>query len=245
MKYFFYIVIILLSVNPLLAQEDEMVTELKQAVFNDFVATSVGGSGMLSSATYAATESNKYLAEGSVFLNDEFLDVEVFGNKGEVFKSKGKYNIQADELQYFDVQKNIKGIKADKIQGFAINNKIFVSKIQADSSYAFYEILAHGNMQLLVKHKITLTEINDNPVLGKTAPIGSTTGKMKATVSEKLYYASDNSLGKLPKSKKKLLKLMGDYEADITTAIKEKDLNTKEEKDLIAIFRLYNELSNQ
>ncbi|MFK7949008.1 MAG: hypothetical protein AB8G11_15555 [Saprospiraceae bacterium] len=245
MKCFFSIMIILLSINPLLAQEEEMVTELKQAVFNDFVATSAGSSGMLSSATYAATESDQYLAEGSIFLNDEFLDVEVFGNKGEVFKSKGKYNIQADELQYFDTQKNIKAIKADKIQGFAINNKIFVSKMEADSSYAFYEILAHGNIQLLIKHKIILTEINNNPVLGTTSAAGSTTGKIKATASEKIYYATDITLDKLPKSKKKLLKLMGDYESDIAKTIKEKDLNIKAKKDLIAIFRLYNELSNQ
>lgn len=243
MKYFLCWTLLILSLNSISAQEKEMEIELKQAVFNDFIATSAGSSGMLSSATYAVTTPNKSITEGSIFLNDEFTAVEIFGNDGQVFKSQGKYNVQSDELQYFDAQKNIKGIKADKIQGFAISNNVFVSKMEADSTYAFYEILAHGKLQLLVKHKVTLTEINNNPVLGSTSAAGSTTGNVKATLSEKLYYSSETP-AKLPKSKKKLLQIMNDQKSEIATAIKEKELNIKNEGDLITLFRLYNELSS-
>lgn len=245
MKCFFYLITFLFLVNPLFGQEDEMAMELKQAVFNDFIAVENKQLGTLSGSAYNLMKSDKRLTEGSIFLNDELLDVEIFGNEGEIFKSKGKYNIQADELQYFDTKKNIKAIKADKIQGFAINNKLFVSKKQADSTYAFYEILAHGNMQLLVKHNVTLTEMNNNPVLGTTSSAGSTTGKIKATQSEKLYYANQNSVDKLPKSKKKLLQLMGEHQSDIAKVIKDKDLNIKKQEDLITLFRFYNELTNK
>lgn len=244
MKYFFYSIIFFLSSNPLLAQE-EVANELKQAIFNDFTITEGENSSSLSSAVFNFIQPDKRITEGSVFLNDELSDVEIFGNEGQIFKSKGKYNIQAGELQYYDKQKNTKGIQADKIQGFAIDDKIFVSKQEADSSYSFYEILAHGNLQLLVKYNIVLTEINSNPVLGTTASAGSTTGKMKAAVNKKLYYAEDANPQKLPKSKKKLLKLMGDYQDNIAATIKDKDLNIKDNNDLITIFRLYNQLSSQ
>ncbi len=229
-----YLLIFLFTPVFLVAQDDNT-DELKRLIFSNYAVAQL--SDMTSTSTYNAVKA-KAKVEGNVFLNEEWSDVEIFGNQGQSFVTKGKYNVHADELQFLDAKKNIKGISAGKIKGFMINGRVFLSKQDENLTANFYQILSFGKLELLIKHKTTLVTVNDNPLLG------SANGDKKIALSEKLYYVDENdSVHKLPKGKKKILEIMKDKKTAMKKAIDEGSLNLRKKEDIIVAFDIYNSMS--
>lgn len=233
MKKVFYVLILVFAPIFLLAQEEDP-QALKRLVFSNYTGAQI--TDMTSTTTLNYMESNTKI-DGSVFLHEEWSDVEIFGNEGQSFTTKGKYNIHADELRFLDASKSIKGISAGKIKGFMLNGKIFLSKQDENLTHHFYQVLSYGKLNLLKKYKTTLVTTNDNPLLG------SANGAKKIAISEKLYYASEDGVFKLSKGKKKVLSVMSDKKAVMKKAIKEAGLNLRKEADLKVAFDVYNSMS--
>lgn len=233
MKNLFYLLTVLLIPTSLSAQE-EGTNELKRLVFNNYSVAQV--TDMTSTSTFNALKT-KAKVEGNVFLNEEWSDVEIFGNEGQSFTTKGKYNIHADELQFLDATKSVKGIQAGKIKGFVMNGKVFLAKQDENLRYNFYQVLSFGKLELLLKYQTTLVTTNDNPLLG------SANGDKKIMISEKLYYANEDGIAKLPKGKKKVLEIMKDKKTAMKKAVEDSSLNLRKQKDLVVAFDIYNSMS--
>jgi hypothetical protein len=235
MKKIIYLLALVLIPIFLIAQEKDN-AELKRLVFSNY---SVAQASDFTSTTTYNVLSTKATVEGSIFLNEEWSDVEIFGNKGQSFTTKGKYNIHADELQFLDAKKAIRGISAAKIKGFMLDGKVFLSKQDENLTYNFYQVLSYGKLGLLLKYKTTLVTTNDNPVLG------SANGDKKIMISNKLYYADVKGIYKLPKGNKKVLAIMSDKKTAMKKAVEEGNLNLRKQADLVAAFDIYNRIRTE
>ena len=196
---------------------------------------------------YVRTNNPSYsTAEGSRYLNDEFLPARING-------------IQQTQLVRFNVPDNIVEVKKsnNEIMGLSISPGYVIklqdgsSKIYETHSYLnkedktettfFEKIYEKGSFKLYLKENIKFTE-------AKPAKSGYEPAKpAKFSKGNDTFYVmgfggTENTMTALPKKRKALMEIFGEHGQAIAKKIKADKLDLKKAADLSAVFKTYFEL---
>ena len=196
---------------------------------------------------YIRTNNPSYnTAEGSRYLNDEFLPARING-------------IKNTQLVRFNVPDNIVEVKNNKneimalsfAEGYTIKIQDGSSRIYETHSYLnkddkkqttfFEKLFEEGKFKLFLKENIKF-------IPAKAAKSGYEPAKPAQFSRENntFYYTGFGSASKvlkaLPKKRKNLVQVFGDHSAAIEKKIKSDKLNIKEGEDLIVLFKTYFQL---
>lgn len=170
--------------------------------------------------------------DGQEFTLDQINDVPVRVNllfNVLEFKSE-KYGVRMapfEQVESFMLETKTPG---DLSQVF-VNVKAFKG---VDKLKGFFQILEEGKMLLLKHHSLWIKKPDYVPAFNAGSK------DIKAYLESKLYYTSGEGIFKLPASKKSFLAIFSEKKDAIEKLMQEKKLVTKNEHDLILIFKHYN-----
>ncbi len=182
------------------------------------------------------------LVIGSKFLYEEFLLGTIVLKSDTLIEGIGfRYNIYEKQMEMFVNSDTLALIHPEKVKTLFFDRKLFVytgfeekNKVQMD----YFQVLAEGKYNLLLHYKVLY--IPKNPPI---TPYSAGTIYDKYELTTRYFYqVDDKSAQLLSKNTKKILSLFTDRKPEMDKYIKEKNLKTTNEKDLIEIFRYYNSL---
>jgi len=180
--------------------------------------------------------------EGSMFLDDDFhLGSMILKSDTLVEGVKYRLNIFSKQMEMFFNNDTFALIHPEKIKNIDFDNKLFAyvgyeedNKIDFD----YFQVLAEGKCNLLMHYKVIIVPKNepDTPLY-----TGSPNDKF---VQFKYYFyqKGGNPANLLSKKSKSILKLFSDKKMEVDQYIKENNLKTSNDSDLVVIFQYYNSL---
>lgn len=171
---------------------------------------------------------------GSIYIYDEISVSNIaikYNAYNDVFYIKPKLNSPKEEAQ---------GVTKSQGLKIKLGPKTFISLPSMNNrlELQYYELLADGEKGKLLKKngKIYKEKIEATTSLTKDVP---------ATFKDQIIYYFQHANGdysELPTSKKKLLAVFEKDKKSLSDHIKKNKLNIKKERDLIKLFKFYNEL---
>jgi hypothetical protein len=197
-------------------------------------------------ARIAYNNMNEIATEGSPFLLDEYVPMEITLDKGEVFRGiKVKLNVVDNEVLFLNDDgvemasaSPIKRLKYSrpKADGSGTEEVIiesFGSPINQKSAI-IYEVLVDGKAKLLKQIEISFSDVRKYPE-----------GTMARVFKKKTYYCSSVDgqwPKKLEKTKADVLAVFPDKQAEMKNFVDMAKLKCKTEEDLVAVFSYYAKL---
>ncbi|MEO6281905.1 MAG: hypothetical protein ABIN80_19950 [Dyadobacter sp.] len=156
-----------------------------------------------------------------------------------------RYNTLNDELEVLaDKSKNdIRVIKGGQLKNFTTNlgtnPKMYVNVATFKSEKplrGFAKVLVQGDLSLIEYFYPKITKPNYNP--------GFATGEKNTVVRQgsDYYVVSKGTAEKATLSKKSMLAFMNEKQKDVEAYLKEKNVNFKNEDDVVRLFKFYNGL---
>jgi hypothetical protein len=156
-----------------------------------------------------------------------------------------RYNTLNDELEVLaDKSKNdIRVIRGSQLKNFTINAGtdpvMYVNAAAFKSDMplkGFARMVADGNLSLVEYFYPKITKPNYNP--------GFNTGEKNTVVRQgsDYYVISNGTAEKASLSKKGILAFMKEKQKDVEAYVKEKNINFKNEYDVVQLFKFYNGL---
>jgi hypothetical protein len=156
-----------------------------------------------------------------------------------------RYNTLNDELEVLaDKSKNdIRVIKGSQLKNFTTNPgtspEMYVNAVTFKSEKplrGFAKVLVQGDLSLIEYFYPKITKPNYNP--------GFATGEKNTVVRQgsDYYVVSNGTAEKATLSKKSMLALMNAKQKDVEAYLKEKNVNFKNEDDVVRLFKFYNSL---
>jgi len=177
--------------------------------------------------------------EGNPFLNDEFLEGEVYTKNKEVLKGLLRYNIYADEMEFLakdnvywiDNQENIETIK--------YGDHLFIYHPKPGDKFDkgdYFEIVEDGPTKLLLKRKVVLMDaVPAKPYQDPKPP--------RFDKSRDTYYMMQfQGAPEKVTSKSDILKFMADRETEINSFLKKNKISANNLNDLKKVVAYYNGL---
>jgi len=180
--------------------------------------------------------------EGSPFLNEKFASGVVSDNsKHQNYGLQVRYNVFYDEIEIYDKERNTMSVLL-KLPEYTcnLNNQYFQyfnfkNGINEEVNGYFIELIK-GEMKLFMKYDCSFSA--GKPSLNTLTP----DVKPSFTISKNYYVLKDEVLVQIPKKKKKVLTLFGDYQKGVSAYITKNKLNVKKERDIVKIISFYNSL---
>lgn len=199
----------------------------------------LGGSGLS-----ARTFDNRYEGvEGFPTLVKDFVRGRIKMNKDQVLKTDYiNYDVFNDEVFVFKSGKELI-VSRTNVQSFEmdVNGEIltFSKQKNSEGEIGYYQVLVQGEFSLFIKHKKIFRKADYQGAYSANRT------KDEFTDEQKFYWAKDDlDLVKL-KNKKSLLNELGDGAAKAEKFIKENNLKTDSQDDLLRLFQYLNgELKN-
>lgn len=176
--------------------------------------------------------------EGSPFLFDDFKTATILDKSGQTFNNFSiKYNLFTQEAIFMNKQ-GVPEKFGNPLSEIRIKNIGTFKNGYANPMYGtvntLYEVLFKDKLELL---KLNIKKIEDGPLGYNDAH------PPKKYVSELKYYLIvNNKWFDVTKSKKSLLKSLGDKEAALNQYISQNKLNVSNQNDLISIVTYANTL---
>jgi len=178
------------------------------------------------------TNSNNEEVLGNPFLFQDWENIGVVYSEGNTHSLKKlNYNIFSDDIGA------LKGKDFDliydkvKIDSFLINKKMFKKYYKS-----FYEVIYNGSkITLLKKYEVNIIE-------GMFNPIDGTKEKSRFKTTDDFYLKKGNEIVKYVPSKKAISNVFDEHSDLVKKFIKKNKLSLKKEKDLIQIFKYYDQL---
>jgi len=169
--------------------------------------------------------------KGNPYLYKEWKKNGVVLSNGEKHQYHAiNYDIYRDQVVVFKSKDSVFIIDKHLIDGFLINNRRFTQY-----NGAFYEDLFTGNkVSLLKKYETKIIE-------GMFNPTDATRKPDRLSIVDDYYIKKGESIVKFSPSKKSLAKVLGVSQGELKTYLKKNKLSYKNDKDLIEIFRHYNQ----
>lgn len=202
---------------------------------------------VLSSSVFAQTQeqARKYYGdkesdyvEGSPFLFDDFKSATIVDGAGKIYNNISiKYNLFKQEAVFKNEGGEIKkfgdSFNEIRIKNFGTFKNGFSNPMYGNAN-TLYEVLFSDKLQLL---KLNIKRIEDGPLGYNDAH------PVKKYVAETKYYLIvNNKWSDVTKSKKSLLKNLGDKESSVNQYISQNKLNVSNQNDLIAVVTYINSL---
>lgn len=208
--------------------------------------TSVG-QGKLSSDRFLTRITNnqllegtkKYDAEGSPYLQDDFIMGEIFANDGKAPRIMLRYNIYEDHME-FQQGETFYALKPEKsVDKVRLGVQVFVVEeypYKGKSKVGYLQRLDSGKVILLAKKGIDLSEAQQPSAMKYTI----TPAKFSRT-ADIYYYRIGNEIMKV-ESVKKIIASLPDHQEEVSKFVKENSVSVKDEGELTKLFKFYNSL---
>ncbi|WP_025741881.1 hypothetical protein [Aquimarina pacifica] len=186
--------------------------------------------------------------KGSPYLNKNFEKSILYHNNKPVGQLLSRYNIYSDEIE---IKKNITDkeysalIKSKLIACDLNGQKLIFSSYKPENKMAEegYLICLSDPLQEYVLYKKIKVIFRDRGVEQSSSLSKRTDAKFAKFTSYFVSKKEDKLAQELPKKGKKIASAFSDqHESEISSFIKEQNINTKEEKDLVKLFNFINTL---
>lgn len=177
--------------------------------------------------------------EGSVYLNEEFVDGTVALTTGEKYSNIPlRYNIYNDEIEFRNTRGQLFNINnPDVIQNLTIGETKFIYieyKLKKENKKLFAEVLSEGDVSLLKHNRLKLMPSQQAQLHKEAQP-----PRLVKIPSEYLIRKADGS-AQLFNNEKELLTILADKGEKINSLIDQQKLSVNKEDDLIKIINYYN-----
>jgi hypothetical protein len=179
--------------------------------------------------------------EGNPFLTEAWVEGTVKLKSGKtISKVPLKLDMVEDMLYFKDTKGNVlqfvEPVAEFKLP-FSADGQLTESLYRAELSpetngNAFYRVLFDGSADLLKQDRKRVVE---------TKAYNSATGTKTFSEVTGYYVLRDNKITKLKKDKKSVISALSDKGAKVEEYIKSNNLDVKNDADLIAVFKFYNE----
>jgi hypothetical protein len=175
--------------------------------------------------------------EGSAYFNIRYTNGKIKTVSQKEFAVKDlRYNLETQQLEYTE-NDNIYAIQ-DSVQSFTLpdsaGNTHLFTKLKSGNSNGFYEAMADGPVMLLKQHTVKKETVED----------WFTKKKVNKIVRHDVYFTSKAGiLQKFTPSTKNIATVFADKKEQITTFIKNEQLDLKQDEDLLKVFKFYNTLN--
>jgi hypothetical protein len=159
-----------------------------------------------------------------------------------------RYNIYNQEIEFITGTDTLSIAAPMNVDSIMFSGKSFTYALYIEEkrgvdaiASAYFEILNRGKCSLLKKNYV---DIEENSYASNYMG-GGGDGRDYFIHKSSLYYRSDpgSAAIKFQKSKRQILKIFSDKKDEISSYIKENNLNVSSENDLIRIFNYYNQIS--
>jgi hypothetical protein len=176
--------------------------------------------------------SGKEEITGNPFLFSNWDNVGVVYSETRSYSYKKlNYNIFSDDIGILKSKDSVLIFSKVKIDSFIVKNKKF-----RKYHNRFYEVLYQGSkISLLKKYEVQIVE-------GMFNPIDGTKEKSRFKTTDDYYIENSIGIVEFVPSKKTISSIFEDETVMVRKFIKQKKLSLKKEKDLIEIFKYYNQL---
>jgi hypothetical protein len=177
--------------------------------------------------------------EGSVYLNEEFVDGTVALTTGANYSNIPlRYNVYNEEIEFRNTRGQLFNINnPEGIQDLTIGESKFIyteCKLRKETKKLFAEVLSEGNITLLKHHRLKLI-----PAKKAQTHTAAQPPKLVKMPSEYMIKTL-NGTAQPFKNEKELLNLLADKRENINSLIDAKNLSVNKEQDLITIIDYYN-----
>ena len=177
--------------------------------------------------------------EGSPFMNNEFINGDIYYNNQFVFKAIPlRYDIYNGEMQYRYKDNIIAFSPKPRINMIIINSDTFVINVLKPfekDSLGFFRLIAEGRLSVLAHSQVMFIEgkpagaLMDRPVLPRFV-----------RKPDEYYAVVGSATPQKIKSIKKLIEMIGDKEDKLAEYIKSEKINSVTPDDLVKLARYYN-----
>lgn len=237
MKIFKLILIIvgLLSITNLTAQDDETVNESK--LISLYNAAQVSQNSSYGSSVYFVNP--KRQVDGTVYLFDNWDNYAViYTDNHQRFSLRNiNLNIQRNNFESKVGRDSLFSFSFNNIEKFVINDRTFKNYYWDDDNRV-YELIAQGkNFEILKGFFVTYIEGNSNPMLNRKND--------KYVRSEKYFVRKDDKISSLILKKSRVLKFLNLNEQEkqkVLTFADDRKLSFKKEEDLRKIIEFVNKM---
>ncbi|MBL7103826.1 MAG: hypothetical protein ISS18_05800 [Bacteroidales bacterium] len=176
--------------------------------------------------------------ESGIFLYEEWKPgVVILKDKTVISDRLLRYNIYSQQMQFIYKGDTLAFARPEEIESLDIDNTKFIfSNFQYDNKpvNGYMEVLIEGDCMLLLFRRIAYRYIGDDTDTEQTE---------KYFLEEKYYIRKgDAPLTELPQTKKDIIEILSDKDADYMTYIKENKLKITQEEDLKELISYYNSL---
>lgn len=153
-----------------------------------------------------------------------------------------RYNVYFNEIEILmNTYKDIRAVQGNSVKSFSLNRKgkstLFMNtrlyEVEKKPS-GFFEMLVPGNLALVALPKTIVRKPNYNAAF----EVGEK--DTKVSMGEEYYVVKGNKAEKVSLSRKAILQLMQDKEAEVNQFLKTNEIDLKKRNDLIRVFELYN-----
>ncbi len=178
------------------------------------------------------TNSNNEEVSGNPFLFQNWENTGVvYSERNAHSLKKLNYNIFSDDIGALKGKDSVLIYDKVKIDSFLINKKMFKKYYKS-----FYEVIYNGSkITLLKKYEVNIVE-------GMFNPIDGTKEKRRFKTIDDFYIKKGNDIVKYVPSKKTISNIFDEHSDLVKKFIKKDKLSLKKEKDLIQIFKYYDQL---
>ena len=190
------------------------------------------------------------IPNGAIYIFDEFTDGTAYFKNGTTSSAKFNYNTLFEEMQFINDKNEVLNItNSDDISFVKIGDSFFYHLHRCK----FVKLLVNENIMLLAKRK---TECVDYSKIGAFGQPSSTTAitqlnpsqykfairqDLTFKVSDEFYVRKGAKMSKIT-SKSAIIKAFPEYKNEINEYLKKKDVDLKNEQDLIKLVRYFNQL---
>jgi hypothetical protein len=190
--------------------------------------------------TVDSYKENESKVRGSRYLQENWVSGKVFLDNNKVMPVPLKFNLVQER---FEIKAGglIYGIYApQKVHSILIGDQRFIMKeIQTEErkSKVFLKVLATGKCDLYKRYKGSVLQ----PSYNSSLSVGNEKPKIHV---EEFYYMEidDKETEKIKTRRRRVWKKLGDKKSEMKTYIKDNNLHTRKEEDLIKAVEYYNSL---
>ena len=195
------------------------------------------------------------IPHGAIYIFDEFTDGTAYFKNGTTSSAKFNYNTLFEVMQFINKNDEVLAItNPDDINFVKIGDDFFYHLRRCE----FAKILLNENIMLLVKRK---TECTDYSKIGAYGQSSSTTAitqlnssrvynkdykfairqDLTLKISDEFYVRKDNKMSKIT-NKSTIIKAFPEYKSEINEYLEKKNVDLKNEQDLIKLVTYFNQL---
>jgi hypothetical protein len=205
--------------------------------------------GLVSLCSFYMTKAQQASAskiEGTPYLNEQYVEGEIFFGEANRTKVPVRYNIYQDLMEYKQNGKALVLDPSNKIKKVRMGDETFiVEKINTDgkSKYSFLHVLdtaqafMPGKMILMSKKMIKYQE----PLQGKALDGGDLPAKFSRLSDAYFYRIGDGELKEVG-NLKDLIASLPDKQEEVKQFAKKEKISPKKEQELLKLVSYYNSL---